>query len=41
MRLRGEPSRSLRTTAAFTLIEIALCIAVVAIAMVAIIGVLP
>ncbi len=40
-RLRGEPSRSLRATAAFTMIEIALCIAVVAIAMVAIIGVLP
>ena len=41
LRFHGAPSRSLRTTAAFTMIEIALCIAVVAIAMVAIIGVLP
>jgi len=37
----GAPSQSPRPQSAFTMIEIALCIAVVAIAMVAIIGVLP
>lgn len=37
----GAPSRRAAAVSAFTMIEIALCIAVVAIAMVAIIGVLP
>jgi len=35
------PTVSRRTTAAFTMVEIALCLGVIAIALVAIIGVLP
>ena len=40
-RWSAVPSRTPRSQSAFTMIEIALCIAVVAIGMVAIIGVLP
>jgi type II secretory pathway pseudopilin PulG len=39
--MKFSPAKPLRTTAAFTLVEIAICLAIIGVALVAIIGVLP